>query len=940
MNCKIIFTSLWSATASTNSPLMLQLSMLLKQQGFSVSISTCDLSSPLSAAEIDSALTANELVIVPDSSSNILTSPLADAVLKNIGTLKGFEGYLPVEYLSSETGDRCGYIVKNYKHSLVILSGFEGNGFKRSLSSLSGYLSSITGRYTCVSSLGIIGNSKGEIIRAIDNSLPSLEYVLTGSAEDYCLCFACTATRTQTAQSQINEYEKQLNKILGICAHNNSEHPLNETVVNMLKASKTTISTAESCTGGLVAKLLTDVSGSSEIFEFGVEAYSNRVKIEALGIDGDIILDHGAVSAEVAKEMALSVRDMAECSLGLSITGVAGPSTSEGKPVGTVYISLTNGEKSWIRLLNASGPKSRDDVRNSAARIALDLVRRYLIVGPELDGACSGTEITFLKRQPGNNDISNGLADYSCAITKDEQTFESNIDPTEDYILSLDEAAADENLPVLTKVKLGLKDIFSAVTTKCSTWFKITKDFTADKLSAFKSSIQNHKAPNTPTGWDKTVNKLHLSFVLPVSSDKIKTFIGKCVILLVAVAFLLTAVIFTINTSRRAAENKLMQDLRERWSIENNSETDSEGKFTSFKFLTEHNEDTVGWFRIQGVDLSYPVVSAPLNNAEYYKNHNFLGSRSKLGALYTAYGTGLEKGKTPANTVIYGNNCADNSMFGSLKEYRNLRYYKSHSRIHFKSLFNQSYYNIFAIYIISDNPKDDNGYIYDYTKNDFDSTTDFNAWIQEARARSLIVTDFDVNFDDRILTLVTDSDDFKGAKLVIVAREFRDDEKYSIDDTKGAKVNPNPLYPQKWYDVNGGRSPYGAITSSTFTGATSTNDVISEVIDGGIIIDEEEYTENNSGIISNFGTGNNSYGPTTTSLGTTVVTSSKQSVGSSSSSDASHNTTSTTETSSEAQSSSSNSIPVSSSSLETFSSSQEQNSSSGDNSENSSPSEE
>ncbi len=924
MNCKIIFTSL-ANTASSDSHLMLQLSMLLKQQSYSASFGVCDFSSPLSAEEIDSALTSNELVIIPDSSENILTSPLADAVLKSIGTLKKFAASLPIEYLTSATGDRCGYIIKSGKHSIVILSGFSGVGFSRSLNSLAGYLSTITGRYTAIGSVGILGNTKSEITRVIDTTLPSLEYELSGSGEDFSLCFALSASRRQTAEAQLTEYYELFSEAFGIGVYNNSEYTLQETVVGMLKSAKTTVSTAESCTGGLIAKLLTDVSGSSEIFEFGVEAYSNRVKIEALGIDSDLILQHGAVSAEVAKEMALSVRDMAECALGISVTGVAGPSDSEGKPVGTVFVSLTNGEKSWIRLINPMGLQSRDEVRRSAARIALDLIRRYLIVGAELEGACSGDEISILKRQPGSNNASNGLAAYSDIAKTDAPAFIPSIDPTEDYIISSEEPIQIDEQPHTVKPRFDFAATFGGVKAKCVLWAKTAADFAVSKFGNIKNYVENYETPEEPTRWDGIVNRLHLSFILPVSSDKIKAMVGKCLILLVAVAFILTSVIVSVNSARTARENKLITDLRERWSVENNSETDSNGKYTSFNFLNTYNPATIGWFRIQGTDLSYPVVSAPIDDHDYYKNHNFLGSRSKVGTLYTPYGTGLDKNRTPDNTVIYGNNLSDNTMFGSLKEYRNLRYYKSHSRIHFKSLYKQSYYNIFAVYIISDNPKDDNGYLYPYAKNEFDSERDFNAWLEEARARSLIVTDVDVRYTDRLLTLVTDADDFKGAKLVIVAREFRDDERYSIDDTENAKVNPNPLYPKKWYDENGGRSPYGTVTSGTFKGDSSKDNTNSGVVDGGIVSEDEEYTENSSGNVSNFGTGGSSTGPLTTSLGTTVSTSSEQTSGSSSSDDEANTTTSSTVTSSESQSSSDSSEgegPSSSSQVEQSSSSE------------------
>ncbi len=134
-----------------------------------------------------------------------------------------------------------------------------------------------------------------------------------------------------------------------------------------------TLATAESCTGGLLGKLITDQPGSSDFFRGGVIAYSNRSKIRLLGVREETLTGNGAVSAETAREMARGARDVLESSVGVGITGVAGPGGgSSGKPVGLVYIALAGPDGENVERYIFSG--SRGEIRLQAARKALDLL--------------------------------------------------------------------------------------------------------------------------------------------------------------------------------------------------------------------------------------------------------------------------------------------------------------------------------------------------------------------------------------------------------------------------------------------------------------------------------------------------------------------------------------------------------------------------------------
>jgi len=142
------------------------------------------------------------------------------------------------------------------------------------------------------------------------------------------------------------EVENIINKFLKIIPSQNiygfDEESIEGKFHKIMMSSGKTLSAAESCTGGLIANRLTDISGSSEYFKQGIICYSNSSKIEQLGVSEKTILAHGAVSRETALEMARNIRQIAKTDIGLSTTGIAGPTGgSPEKPLGTVYIGLS-----------------------------------------------------------------------------------------------------------------------------------------------------------------------------------------------------------------------------------------------------------------------------------------------------------------------------------------------------------------------------------------------------------------------------------------------------------------------------------------------------------------------------------------------------------------------------------------------------------------------
>jgi len=138
-----------------------------------------------------------------------------------------------------------------------------------------------------------------------------------------------------------------------------------------------TISVAESCTGGLIGGMITDVPGSSRYFLGGIIAYSNQSKIEILNVSSKTIEEHGAVSDQTVREMAWGAKRVFNSSLGLAVTGIAGPEGgSIEKPVGTVFIGLAAEDRIFTAGYRFHG--TRGEIKQETARMAIDYLRRYL----------------------------------------------------------------------------------------------------------------------------------------------------------------------------------------------------------------------------------------------------------------------------------------------------------------------------------------------------------------------------------------------------------------------------------------------------------------------------------------------------------------------------------------------------------------------------------
>lgn len=184
-------------------------------------------------------------------------------------------------------------------------------------------------------------------------------------------------TEMQAVAEQLDRAEARVRAVLGDAVFGTGAATLASAVGEALAARGESLAVAESCTGGALCNDLTDAPGASAFFERGVITYSNHAKVELLGVPREVLLQHGAVSAEVAEAMAVGVRTRARTTYGIGITGIAGPSGgSDEKPVGTVFIGVATPHTTIVH--HECSPRDRRHFKTWVAAKALDLLRNIL----------------------------------------------------------------------------------------------------------------------------------------------------------------------------------------------------------------------------------------------------------------------------------------------------------------------------------------------------------------------------------------------------------------------------------------------------------------------------------------------------------------------------------------------------------------------------------
>jgi nicotinamide-nucleotide amidase len=210
---------------------------------------------------------------------------------------------------------------------------------------------------------------------------PDVETTILAGSGEIQLHFACTKPTQEAAEARVNTLAELIEHEMGDDIFSSHGESLEEIVLLMLGMRDLKLAVAESITGGLLSQRLTAIPNASRSFHGGAVVYASEQKTNLCDVPSELIQKHGAVSPEVARALAEGIRKNTKCSLGISLTGLAGPGGGEGpdagKPVGLVYIGLADGEDTQVKQLNLTG--DRDHIRYWSAQHALELLRRILL---------------------------------------------------------------------------------------------------------------------------------------------------------------------------------------------------------------------------------------------------------------------------------------------------------------------------------------------------------------------------------------------------------------------------------------------------------------------------------------------------------------------------------------------------------------------------------
>ncbi|HKF48532.1 MAG TPA: competence/damage-inducible protein A [Terracidiphilus sp.] len=217
-----------------------------------------------------------------------------------------------------------------------------------------------------------------KLLAPIYTTYTDVETTILAHQGDIQLNLLCMKKSIEAARQRVDELASRMEETLDDWLYSSEGESLEQIVLYYLGLRQATLATAESCTGGLVAQRITSVPGSSRSFLGGAVVYSDELKADLANVPSDLIEKQGAVSEEVARALAIGIRERTGSTIGLGVTGIAGPTGgTETKPVGLVYIAVSDAQRTDV--LERTFRGTRQLIRNLTAQQALDLIRRRLM---------------------------------------------------------------------------------------------------------------------------------------------------------------------------------------------------------------------------------------------------------------------------------------------------------------------------------------------------------------------------------------------------------------------------------------------------------------------------------------------------------------------------------------------------------------------------------
>lgn len=339
--------------------------------------------------------------------------------------------------------------------------------------------------------------------------------------------------------------------------------------------------------------------------------------------------------------------------------------------------------------------------------------------------------------------------------------------------------------------------------------------FSSHKTTTAGADLLEDIGDNAPV--KETAFKRFAKNTFPHKGDKFSEILRKTILniailtMLVCGGILLNIYVVAPYLNNREAQktNQLKADdkLFAAWANARDKYPDVDfptGMQLKFVELFVTNKDFSGWLSIPGTEVELPVVQGA-DNTEYLKK-SFYGEKSKYGCCFLDSSNRIDE--LDRNTVIYGHNMkSDNMMLGPLEDYKTIDGFKAAPLISFSTLYKDTKWKIYAVFISNGAESGDDGYLFNYIFRNLSSDDAFGSYINQIDQRKLYTTGVDILPDDKILTVSTCIYDFKDARLAVVARMVREGESEEVDLSKIAPIK-SPRYPQAWYSAKGQPNPY------------------------------------------------------------------------------------------------------------------------------------
>ena len=634
-----------------------------------------------------------------------------------------------------------GYAISARRQLLLVLPALPGELSALYTAEVRPLLGKLTGAAVSYGMVRVLELDQFSVRQEVDrlNQNPHLQVSRRHRSGDYEIYLEATGANKAEADTYLQKAIAHMQQTFGIYLYCIGNRELPQIVTDGLTQHSLSLATAEWGTGGLFRQQLSAVYGSAGCYR---AAYDDTHIGRELELPRRLLQQPEENAAAIAGHLAAQSRRAGHTNLGL---GIFCP--PEG---GQLYVALADKSRVWNRRL-AVPPARQADTAQIAVWQAMNVLRLYTAQYPrQLPG---GTELSGLEKHAGRSSL------FSRKGSESQN-------PKGRAALSNPEGKEQDRK--MNKKRQSGEGTAAANAAPAAEALKGTNLIQRVKMKAL------------------------------TKNDKIRLIaLGVCLIVFLA------SLIYIVNNKLQSVNNgKLSEELSGLYDPDATTGLKVEGYpedyIPGFEALYLRNPDIAGWVKIPDTKLDYAVMQAE-DNDKYHRTDIDL-KPNDWGIPYVDFR--VDQSKPSYNTVIYGHNMNDGTMFGYLQAYKKLSYYQQHPLISYNSVYRKDMYKIFAVVVCKADDPD-----FDY-HNFIDSDDDAakNEYIEKIMERSIIKTTVDVKATDRLLTLSTCDYTFRDpdtnkliARLVIFSRAVREGESETVN-VNAATLNPNPVMPKQWYE--------------------------------------------------------------------------------------------------------------------------------------------